>query len=335
METEKTPLFARQNSGVLNKTPNVLVLYRLNDFQKRANINFWLALVSLICCGINIVLFVLNHLLNDHGGSSSKEVPAVSDETFHLVEFWTTFVYALVDACALITSPRSLLSIHKNIWTLKILFFFNVVASLVPALLVSLDLEFFEHIAHELEYINEFSLSLVSLILFTSLTNPKIIMADNNQQEGESHNYKKNSIVVWPVLSVGLSIVIAAVTFLVYNFGAEVYAHYFEFCFNTLSCLVTFWFCMDNRFVAEMEIAQILYGDHTTENCTICDANVILLEQRYNLQYFLQQRASGGLFGSSVPYGMEDNNNTSNKRVMSDGFRRNSCKGVGCEVLND
>jgi hypothetical protein len=46
------------------------------------------------------------------------------------------------------------------------------------------------------------------------------------------------------------------------------YAHYCEFSFNIVTSMVTFWFCMDNRFVAEMEAGQILYGEH--RNCNLC-----------------------------------------------------------------
>lgn len=329
MKSERIPLL-RTPSGILNKTPNVLVLYRLHDFQRRADVNFWLALISLICCGINIVLLILNFLLLLH--HADKEGPRISEEIFHLIEFWTTFIYALVDAYALITSPRSLLSIHENTLILKVLFFFNVVASLVPALLISVDFTYFEHTAHELEYINEFSLSLVSFILFTSLTNPKTVMSQQESTPPTAVNENSNNF--GPILTVGISIIVAAITFLVYNFGAEVYAHFFEFTFNIISCLITFWFCIDNRFVAELEVAQILFGQHTAVNCTICDTNIILLEQRENLQHHLQQqqKSSQLRFGfSRVMYesvrmqGGDDNND--------DEVNTNNRCG-GCEIMD-
>eukprot|EP00527_Entomoneis_sp_CCMP2396_P001235 CAMPEP_0198151858 /NCGR_PEP_ID=MMETSP1443-20131203/57455_1 /TAXON_ID=186043 /ORGANISM="Entomoneis sp., Strain CCMP2396" /LENGTH=87 /DNA_ID=CAMNT_0043817687 /DNA_START=40 /DNA_END=299 /DNA_ORIENTATION=- len=62
-----------------------------------------------------------------------------------------------------------MLNIYSRPLVLKLLLFFNVVASLVPALLISLDINYFEHTAHELEFINEFTISFITLILLVSL----------------------------------------------------------------------------------------------------------------------------------------------------------------------
>ena len=67
------------------------------------------------------------------------------------------------------------------------------------------------------------------------------------------------------------SVVVAAITLGVYNLGHEEYAHYLEFTFNIGTCLITFWFCMDNRFVAELELGQILFGMH--RDCNLCRAS--------------------------------------------------------------
>jgi hypothetical protein len=60
-------------------------------------------LMSLLCCAVNIGLFCLNYTLNN-----DPNPPHVSERTFHLTEFWTTFLYALVDAYALVTSPQNI-----------------------------------------------------------------------------------------------------------------------------------------------------------------------------------------------------------------------------------
>ena len=41
----------------------------------------------------------------------------------------------------------------------------------------------------------------------------------------------------------------------------EQYAHAVEFTFGAANCFVTFWFCLDNWFVAEEELRCIKYGD--------------------------------------------------------------------------
>lgn len=50
----------------------------------------------------------------------------------------------------------------------------------------------------------------------------------------------------------------------------EVPGHFLEFSFEIISSLIAFWFCMDNKFVADKEIGLILYGSHQ-EDCQICE----------------------------------------------------------------
>lgn len=243
------PLIVQPN---MNETTNVLVQYQLSDLSRRAETNFWLALICLAVCAINIVLVYLNWVLNH-----SKRPVAVEDHTFHMIEFWTSCVYAIAEACALVTSPKTMLNIYSKPLLLKLLLFFNVVASLVPAILISLDTEYFEHTAHELEFINEFTISFITLILLISLL----------KQDEEGAGFDFSSVAM------GLMVCgVAATTFTVYNLSMEEYAHYCEFSFNIVTSMVTFWFCMDNRFVAEMELGQILYGEH--RNCSLCKARV-------------------------------------------------------------
>ena len=254
----------------LNESTNVLLLFRLDDFHRRSKLNFWLALMSLLCCAVNIGLFCLNYTLNN-----DPNPPLVSKRTFHLTEFWTTFLYALVDAYALVTSPKTLVTICYNTTFLKLLFFFNVVAALVPAFLITMDTEYFEKVAHEIEYVNEFSLSLVSFILLGSLLGtPKRDYDDNDDGDNDDIPIKPpmggSSISSLGLVSMS-SVVVAAITLCVYNMGHEEYAHYLAFIFNICTCLITFWFCMDNRSVAELELGQILFGMH--RDCNLCRAS--------------------------------------------------------------
>jgi hypothetical protein len=259
----------------LNESTNVLLLFRLDDFHRRSKLNFWLALMSLLCCAVNIGLFCLNYTLNN-----DPNPPHVSERTFHLTEFWTTFLYALVDAYALVTSPKTLVTICYNTTFLKLLFFFNVVAALVPAFLITMDTEYFETVAHEIEYVNEFSLSLVSFILLGSLlgTPTKAYNDVDDDDIDDDDGLIKPPMCGSPFpsfSSLGLvslsSVVVAAITLFVYNMGHEEYAHYLEFTFNICTCLITFWFCMDNRSVAELELGQILFGLH--RDCNLCRAS--------------------------------------------------------------
>jgi hypothetical protein len=270
-----TPLL--RNSHGLNTSPNVLVLYRLQDLQRVANVNLWLAFVCLFCCGVYSVLLYLNYVMNQ------AHPPSITHKTFHVIEFWTTCIYAVTEAHALVTTPKTMLTIYQNPTRLKLLLFFNVVAALIPAVLVTLDLTSFEHLAHEIEFLNEIGISFVTMVLLLSLL---------RKQQTEPK-----------ALGIGiLSIAIACTTFLTYNFGSEENAHYFEFVFSLATALITFWFCMDNRFVAEMEIGQILFGQHDT-SCGFCQSQVL---------EFTTRRKSATVQWNYFPRGPPNSDDTQN-----------------------
>lgn len=208
----------------------------------------------------------------------------MSSYRFHILEFSSTFIFALVECISLTSTPKSILNIYNNPNLLKLILFFNIVVSSFPAVLVILNYEFFEIVSHQVEYMNELTMSFVDLVLLWSLC----------QFQGTS------------ALMAGIATVVAMVQLAVYNgmgrtedgdMGGEVPAHYLEFSFEIISSLIAFWFCMDNKvrytvyifemnvclllffttslytckifkFVCGNEIGAILYGNH--EYCKIC-----------------------------------------------------------------
>eukprot|EP00566_Odontella_aurita_P019963 CAMPEP_0113528598 /NCGR_PEP_ID=MMETSP0015_2-20120614/1931_1 /TAXON_ID=2838 /ORGANISM="Odontella" /LENGTH=291 /DNA_ID=CAMNT_0000427143 /DNA_START=191 /DNA_END=1063 /DNA_ORIENTATION=- /assembly_acc=CAM_ASM_000160 len=236
----------------LNVSTNVLLVYRLDEMRHLENVNFALAMMCLAYCGINITLVGVNYV------NSHNDHPPVSDKVYHLIEFWGTFFFAVVECISLTSTPKSLLRIYYNPIVLKLILFFNIVATLLPALLVSMNLEEFEIISHQVEYLNELTMSFVDLVLLWSLC-----------------QFKSANIIM-----AGISSIVAIVQLAVYNgmgrtddgdMVGEVPAHYLEFAFEIISSLIAFWFCMDNKFVAAKEIGLILYGSH--RDCNICGAN--------------------------------------------------------------
>jgi Thioredoxin len=251
----------------MNDTSNVLVQYTLQDLDRRAETNFWLGLLCLGVCSVNVVLIYLNY--TKHHVDKEGNQPHVSKYAFHMLEFWTSHIYAIAEAFALVTSPKTMLHIYNKPNLLKLLLFFNVVNSMVPALLITLDFKYFEKTAHELEFINSFTLSFITMILLASLlspTSPQDLVNMGLSAAQEDSNSDQDNLS-----SLGMGLVaclVAASNFVIYNAGQEAAAHYLEFTFNIVVSLITFWFCMDNRFVAQMEIGQILYGRH--QNCIFC-----------------------------------------------------------------
>ena len=299
----------------MNETSNVLVQYTLQDLDRRAESNFWLGIVCLAVCAINMVLLFLNWSLHH-----ADPAPHVSHKTFHLLEFWTSNVYAIAEAFALVTSPKTMLHIYSKPNLLKLLLFFNVVNSLVPALLITLDLKYFETTAHELEFFNSFTLSFITMILLASLLKPPppppLPPSSSLQDDHDNQNHNKRSNRSVPttvtanrdVSSIVMGIVacgVAATNFIVYNAGHTEIAHCLEFTFNMVISLITFWFCMDNRFVAQMEIGQILYGKH--QNCSLCQERTsdFQIQMRSSLRWQI-------LFGDRQDRGGPKTNNNDN-----------------------
>jgi len=242
-----------QKQRILNSSQNVLLVYRLNEMRSLERVNFTLAIACLVYCSINIALIIVNHV-----NSQNPEDPPISEKAFHLLEFWATFCFAIVTTISLTATPKSILNIYNNPLTLRLVLFFNIVASAMPAMLMTLNTEYFEVMSHQIEYLNELTMSFIDLVLLWSLC----------KFEGAN-----------AIMAVIASIV-ACVQLAIYNgmgrtddgeMIGEVPAHFLEFTFGIISSLIGFAFCMDNKFVCKKEIGQILYGTHI--DCTICRAS--------------------------------------------------------------
>mmetsp|Transcript_34127 Transcript_34127/g.64954 ORF Transcript_34127/g.64954 Transcript_34127/m.64954 type:complete len:309 (-) Transcript_34127:700-1626(-) len=249
--------YPTSKDGPLNFSSNILLVHRLDEMRRMEDINFTLAIACLFYCGINFALIVVNYVNSHH-----EDSPPVSERSFHLLEFWGTFVFAIVECISLTSTPKSILNIYNNPLALRLILFFNIVATSVPSVLISLNYEYFEIISHEIEYCNELTMSFVDLVLLWSLC---------------QFENKEN---VSTMIMAGIACVVSVVQLAVYNgmgrdedgdMIGEVPAHYLEFVFEIISSLIAFWFVMDNKFVCGKEIGQILYGTH--RDCNICSDN--------------------------------------------------------------
>ena len=297
------------NNATVNDSSNVLLQYTLQDLDRRAESNFWLGLICLGVCAVNVVLVYLNWCMHH-----ADPHPKVSKRAFHLLEFWTSFVYAVTETFALIMSPKTMLHIYKKPNLLKLLLFFNVVNSMVPALFMTLDFHYFETLSHEMEFMNSFTLSFITMILVVSLLNPPTIDEETDwnlppQNESESE-MDKSSIIMG-----ALACFVALTNFIVYNEGRHQAAHYLEFTFNIIVSLITFWFCMDNRFVAQMEIGQILYGRH--QNCIFCQIRGNEMEEQLKNSAQMQY-----MFGDNSDSNINSNNNPRGPFVAENDHQR-------------
>ena len=274
------------NAHPLNQSSNILLVYRLQDMRSLASINFVLALLCLGYCAINMVLILVNYL--NSRADALGTVDVVDELTYHLLEFWATFGFALVECVSLVTTPKSLIKIYRSPIVLKLILFFNIVASLVPAVLVTLNREVFEILSHEIEYLNELTMTFVDMVLLWSLL----------KKDGRS--FRGQFVITCAAGSV------AFLQLGVYNLlgrredgdmEGEVPAHYFEFFFEIISSLIAFWFCMDNKNVAEKEIGLILYGSHA--DCGICSAKSVEFERTYSTTTQVKETKNIPSYGST------------------------------------
>ena len=431
----------------LNTSTNVILLFRLHNLQTMSNANFTFATLSLLYAAMNCVLLVLNYAdRNDDDCGDPRDISiarcgsATSDLIFHRTEFWATFCFALVTAFSLMYTPKAASNIYDRPLLLKLMLLVEICCAAIPAALVTVNLEIYEVWSHELEYLNEITLSFVDVVLLSSLlrlddddlfddddddleedlennnfsqqhhnavrrrssiasatlrsirsnlsdvtTRPKrdsdnTDNSDDDETEGrrgtidddddddtieeeedESSSMKplgiddddddarktKPSFVsrlkttgffppqqdddtgffqppsrlssldtsvgqgkrnsngvcagnaIVPTMAAG----VACLQLIIYNAPAsllansEKTAHYFEFTFGILSSLVTFWFCMDNRFEAESEIMLILYGNHRDcLNCR-CAQQAQQQQQHQNTQSLRRRKST---FATSI-----------------------------------
>jgi len=166
----------QQQQQTVNTSTNVILLFRLHNLQWMSNANFTLAILALLYAATNVVLFILNfgdHNDDDCGDPRDLAIArcgsATSDLIFHRLEFWATFLFALVTAFALMYTPKAQNNIYDKPLLLKLVLLCEICFAAVPAALVTVNLERYEMPCHELEYVNELTISFVDIILLASL----------------------------------------------------------------------------------------------------------------------------------------------------------------------
>lgn len=246
----------------LKESANILLLARLQDLRTMSFANFLISICCLVYLAINLTCIVLNGYDNDHygeAGTDEEDSHGVTSKVFfHNLEFWATFAFAVTEVLALAYSPKPLGSIYKNTLFLKFVIFVNIVLTFVTAMLVSINLEEFETISHEMEYANELTMAMFDLIILFSLLRAR-------GHVSQSKNDVRTSLVI---VLIALAIAVAQLT--VYNAmgvdedgdrRGEQAAHYCEFAFEILSAGITFWFCMDNKLHCDQQTMSIMLGD--------------------------------------------------------------------------
>jgi len=250
---------ARCDHSELNVSTNIIVLARVNELTTMSRVNTLLALIAVLYIAMNIIGFILNSYDNSCKPSADPLCsPATSPQTFHNLEFWSAFVFNTVDLLALSYSPKKLSNQYDNPTTLKLIVLFNVGLSFCACMLVSINVEKFEILAHEMEYLNELTVSIFDVTILLSLI------------QGRAHRSDDTGIdQKLSMLSMCVATLIAVTQLGIYNFSGwtssgdskgETLSHKLEFSFGLISSVITFWFTMDNRMSADQRLRSIMYA---------------------------------------------------------------------------
>eukprot|EP00667_Euglena_gracilis_P012146 EG_transcript_12446 len=125
-------------------------------------------------------------------------------------------------------------------------------------MLMTIDIERFEYVAHNVEYSNTMFLVFVDLVLFLSL------LKEKGQVMTE---HIKFFVIFFISFAVGIA------QLLVWNLmrteEGEQIAHYLEFSLDLFGAITTFMFCIDNKLLADRWIKVILTEGACPSECLL------------------------------------------------------------------
>ena len=259
----------------LRSDTNVLVLARLTTLTKLSDVNLFLSLLSIMYLAVNVVMLVVT-LRAIVGGEH-----LVDGGVFHTLDFGSAFCFALVEVLTLVYSPERRFS---SPLLLKVLMFTNMGSTFMGFLFIVLNRSAFESLSHNIDYVNELSMALIDSILVSTI----VLKATEGTGSG-ANSFNGNAVTLkaataavaereWcdcilsnPRLAVAAAtlfpIAMSSTQLVVYNgFGVdarghvlgELAAHVLEFLFNGMGATITFWFCLDSKFLADQLARQIM-----------------------------------------------------------------------------
>jgi len=250
---------------------------RLSELKMKNGVNIFLAVCSLGYFAVQVVCFIINQFDNEcYGyeeltGAAAAELleecegktGAWGDKSFHMLEFWATFLFNIVDILVLFFAPKNLQTIFFSPTLLKVLVFLNVCTSLISAMIITINMPVFEVWSHEIEYVDELLLATVDIIILFSLI---------RKFRGGSRKQKFDLVTNAAIVIIALAVALAQ--FCIFNFSGwedggfptgepigEKRSHDLEFVFGCISSFITFWFAMDNAFEADKKTKALYRGD--------------------------------------------------------------------------
>lgn len=262
----------------LRHETNIIVLARLNLLHRLADINLWLALASILYFATSLVLLFVTawpvHHLVDGG-------------VYHYIDFGSAFLFSLVEVLTLLYSPERRFS---NPTLLRILIFCSVGSTFVALLFLVLNRHAFEVLAHNIDYVNDFTVALVDSLLVSTVVRAPDHEGKDVSTRGKGkmcENYGKHitALVTFLLLALSFGQIVIYNCIGVDSKGnllGERPAHLLEFISTGIGAAINFWFCLDSKMISEALTRQIMIapdelvvvidpesstGVHTAEQC--------------------------------------------------------------------
>lgn len=154
----------RSNGYVLNDSHNLLLSVQLAELERYSRTNLYASFAALVYVAIEITLLILHSLRTwfslQNGNGDMWE------RTFHCIEFWSAAIFSIITGVVLHNSTSDTFHELARRWPVFInrLALLSIVTSFVAAMLVSIDLEYFEIASHQIEYMADFCMILVVIV---------------------------------------------------------------------------------------------------------------------------------------------------------------------------
>ena len=230
---------------ILQVLENPMVNNQIAQLKDYSRINQQAMFAALIFVAIMISLCIANTIRFYHftrpGGKAWEDR---WDLPLHYIEFWTNAFFNVVTGVVLINATSDTFHDLALRWPTVITFFalFDIVSSFVGAILISIDLEYFERLCHNVEYAATLFMSVVQYMLWLSLAPRK-----------SSTNRYVLPFVPLPGISM----------LLLYNTLDDPYnefaSHSLEFPWEVIGGLVIFYTAAESKRKADMAILNVMY----------------------------------------------------------------------------
>ena len=239
----------------LHTASNLLVAVQLEDMRRFSQINQIAMLAALLYVAIMITLCILNALRCYYfthpfrpGDAAGRPTGSSWERPFHLIEFWTNVFFNIITGVVLLNTTSDSFQELTRQWptVIKRVALFDIVSAFVAAILISIDLPYFESCCHNIEFVTTICAMIVNYILWLSLN------GDARRRPRRPHLLRFLAL-----LTIGFTMLI------LYNSlpapWNEFASHFVEFPTDVVGGLVVFFTTAESKRRTDLEIFSLMY----------------------------------------------------------------------------